>query len=828
MANKCTLDAGKIIGGAKNRGSEEAYNADAERVSKFEKDLTSLIAEVNAEMQQLGKGENDGKIAIAEKVFARVNEEMINRTNAYVSTKNWRQIAYTIAGKHFREELEKNTKLNKKGEEVETLIDYENVPDSALKEIREMLATVVGGNINKPGRKVAPIPGIHQMSAQISDDIILKSNTQMWVRDATAGYVFGGARGWVHKKNDMDRLRAVFGDEFSDGVSDTVKKQAAALNALADASSHVRSRLLGHASGSTLQNDVLRQLPMEFTDLQVMGEKKFVELAMSGKYRLGSKKDGIKLNKELAELYYAHLKDDTSVANKAIDDLTSKRIYADTPEAHYDYIKAAGARSFTDTVMNDVARLGIQEASVRALGTTPGSFIDNLIKFDRTSVMKKVFADSNFRTTLQNALNRATGQTDAIGYQSWLAKAGFGTASVAKALGNALVLKDAPLSVLADLPIRAPINSAIRFNGNMPTIFQVVIDAVGQLKDTFTKTPGMSRDIAAMHEQILEAEWQTVIGSGQYIESARGLHKFPRYAQKLAGTLHTLSFFRSANIGAQTRSNGEFLLKMRAAVQKSIGEGGNRNWDNLPKRVQNFLNDNYLIDKYAFNEIAKYANLENGGDIDKLFNFEIMNPYVKTRLQVGMRQNLHQSTGRANPFQIAGNIVGDLSTAQVGTGKRELVDLTVPFISPLQNQISVIKGLWANADAKTRLSLFVQVSTAYMTYGAARVAYSDYANDRETDWKSGHTWLKAATYGLVPMLGFFYGGVSQEFHGAHGSDIAGRFVFDVMTGIASYSDDFSEWAGIEEADFGEWLKGVIPSMYRILLDEMEFIDKEKS
>ena len=826
MANKCTLDAGKIIGAAKNRGSKTEFDNDQRRAEEFDTALNQIIAEKDAADRQGLKKD------IAEDIFKLANEEMIKRTNAYVSVQNWKQVALGIADKHLKQDYKrrledwkkKGSDPNKKPENVYGIDSgFKHVPESALKEIREMLATVVGGNINQPGRTVAPIPGIHQMSAQISDDIILKSNTQMWVRDATVG-VFGGVRGWVSKRNDMDRLKALFGGEHSKNIGKDIQDQAKTLNALADASSHVRSRLLGHSSGSALQNNVLRQLPMEFTDLQVMGRAKFIELAASGNYRLGSGESDLKLDVELAENYYDHLQNDKSAGDTAITDLTSKRIYAATPESHYDYIKAAGARSFTDTVMNDVARLGIQEASVRALGTTPGSFIDNLIQIDRTAIMKKVFSDANFRTTLQNALNRATGQTDAIGFQSWFAKAGYGALGISRTIGHSLVLKDAALSVIADLPIRAPINSAIRFNGKMPTIIQVAIDGAGQLLETL-RTPGMSRDVAAMHGQILEAEWQTVIGSGQYIESARGLHKFPRGAQRFAGAFHTLSFFRSANIGAQTRSNGEFLLKMRAAVKKSIGKDGNRNWDNLPKRVQNFLNDNYLIDKHIFNEIAGVANLENGGDISKIFNFENMNPYVKTRLQVGMRQNLHQSTGRANPFQIAGNIFGELLTAQRGTAKRELVDLTVPFISPLQNQINIIQGLWANSTRKTRGSIVIQSAAAYVTYGAARVVYSDYANGKDTDWSDPYTWFKVATYGLVPMLGFFYGGVSKEFHGFHGSDVAAGFAWDVIRSLVHL---VSEKGEVDEDELRNWLKGVTPSMYKILLDEMKVIDKEKS
>ena len=828
MANECAIKAGNVVNAARNRGSPKAFNEDKVKQNTFVNALRLKVAKINNSKDQ------GIKVEIADEIAALLNESLVNRTNAYVGTNEWRNLSYAIVARHFNESLEKNKQVGKyKGAPVK-IVDYRRVPEAALTEIREMLATVVGGNVHVPGRTVAPIPGIHQMSAQIADDIILKSGTQRWLADATFG-TFGGIRGPAHKREDMKRLRAMFGDEK---VDPDIRLQAEKLNALADASSNVRSRLLGFDRVGKLQTKVLLQLPMGFTDLQTIGRDNFIKLAASGKYRLGSNKDAPVLKPELAGIYYDHLSNDFSIADETIENLEKVGLYAVDPDSHRSYIKAAGARSFVDTMMGNVARLGIEEASVRALGTTPGKFIDNLIAFDKTEVMTKVFRDTKFRAALQNGLNRATGYSDSIGFQPWYAKYGFGLVSVGRTVGNALALKDAPLSVLADLPLRSSVNAAFGKNfADKIILVNIIKDLAGQLRETFRFT-GTSREQAARHNQILEAEWQDVIGSGQFLDQDRALHLGTRYAQKFAGLFHTASGFRAANVGAQIRANGEFLLKVRSAIEQSNG-----NWDSLPQRLQQFLNDNYLIDKHTFAAIAKVANIDAKG-ID-IFDFENMNDFLKTRLQVGMRQNLHQSTGRANPFQIASSFAGEGLTAKRGTTKREIFDTVLPFISPLVNQITMIRGLYNNIaklpnganKAALMTEFFATAGIAYLAYGIGRVVYSDYANGRDIDpddWAStdpeklSEKWVRASIYGLVPMLGFYYGGVSDELHGFHGSDIAQRVYFDVLSGAASKTDFLADPFDIEEADFVEWLKTAVPSYMRVTADWAEMWDKEKS
>ena len=766
---------------------QEHINFPSQRAKQFESAVADLLYIVGNTTDQGKKVDYDD--AIAEVMYLK----MLKSTNAFMSTNEWKQKAFKIASKYFPNQI----------------TDLRNTPAAAIAEIQEMFATITGGSLNRPGREVSPLPGLNHLGTQISDDIIIKAGVQDWLDDAT-NWAIGGIRGGRHADNDMQRLEAMFGSEK---VPKALKEQAEKLHTLADNSAKVRNNILAR---DIPVNKALLKLPLSLTDIQQMGEKAFIALVSNGKYKIGDGKSGEVILPELAARYWKSLVDENAIPDDDFSILTMKGIFAEDADSHWKYLKATGARSFTDNLMGNVAALGIKEASARALGNTPADFIKDLIADDITGLMGKVFNTDGFGRKLQNSLDRATGHADAIAFQPKAIQAVYGTFSVAKTVGHALVLKDAALSVFADLPLRSPINAAFR---DTTQTGQIIRDFVGQLNNIFSSTKTNKGEALAV-DQLAEIVWQDVVGSGQFLDANRATHRATRFSQKFANAFHTVSGFRAANEGSQVRANGEFLIKMRNAIERSKG-----NWDDLPERLQLFLNDNYLIDKFAFNDIASHANLKKTG-ID-IFDFDKIPDYTRQRLQIGMRQNLHQSTGRANPFQVGSSPLGGVLTAQRGTFEREFIDLTLPFFSPLVNQVAMLKGIGKNISrmpdgerTAAYAKLVTMASAFYIAYGVARVALSDKANGRRTQWGESETNAKILMYGAIPMAGFFYGGGFGGVHGFQGSDIAIGQIYDTV--VLGY--DVSKGDSPSGRETAEYLHKKVPSMYKVGYEMLKSIN----
>ena len=443
---------------------------------------------------------------------------------------------------------------------------------------------------------------------------------------------------------------------------------------------------------------------------------------------------------------------------------------------------------------------------------------------DRNGLMGRVFEDKTFQKQLQNSINRSSGHSDGIGYVNVLSKAIYGTANLGKAFGHALALKDAAISVFAETPLRSGINK--EFTGNT-IIGQMVRDVVVQTGYFFRTGILRNKHYAKMTDQMLETEWQDVVGSGQFLGTDRSTNFATRTGQRFGGLFHTATGFRAANEAAQIRANGEFIIKMKAAVDKSL-KNGEHNWDNLPKEMQYYLQQYYLIDKYAFNDIAKHSKISKKGSMD-VFEFADTEQakFAKIKFQVGMRQNLQQATGRANPFQIASFIGGDELTAQRGTAGREIADFAFPFIPPLVNQLALLRGrvasinyLYKDNPAKRGKEFLMLAATAagfYISYGAIRVAISDKANDKDTDWLDPQTSIRILTYGAIPMLGFFYGGAIDGWEGLKSSDIAISAITDTLGAgwdLATGEEDLPNRKEAYEKVFKK-----LPSAYKLMLRE---------